>query len=174
MEAFKGLGYKEGVEIGTRAGNFSKLICDTVPGVKLHCVDPWIAYNRLGQEHQEQYYQETVNKLAPYGVDIIRLHSMAAVGRFADGSLDFAFIDGSHDFDDVILDLVCWSRKVRIGGIVAGHDYSMFPDVVYAANAYVAGHSIHPWYLVREYESTFFWVKEKNERNNSGVLHVEL
>jgi hypothetical protein len=37
--------------------------------------------------------------------------------------LDFVYIDGNHIFKNVAEDLWEWSRKVRKGGIVAGHEY---------------------------------------------------
>jgi predicted O-methyltransferase YrrM len=48
---------------------------------------------------------------------------MDAVKDFADGSLDFVYIDGHHGFKYVAEDIWEWHKKVRKGGIVAGHDY---------------------------------------------------
>jgi hypothetical protein len=36
--------------------------------------------------------------------------------------IDFIFIDGDHSFDGFKKDWIDWSRKVKIGGIVALHD----------------------------------------------------
>ena len=48
---------------------------------------------------------------------------MEAVKQFKDGSLDFVYIDGNHTFEYVINDIAEWSKKVRKGGIISGHDY---------------------------------------------------
>ena len=48
---------------------------------------------------------------------------MDAVKDFADGSLDFVYIDGHHGFKYVAEDIWEWHKKVKKGGIVAGHDY---------------------------------------------------
>ena len=46
-----------------------------------------------------------------------------AVKDIEDSSLDFVHIDGDHSYDFVMQDIILWGRKVRIGGIISGHDY---------------------------------------------------
>jgi predicted O-methyltransferase YrrM len=48
--------------------------------------------------------------------------SVEAAERFADGSLDFVFVDASHDFVNVFADVRAWYPKVKPGGVIAGHD----------------------------------------------------
>lgn len=50
--------------------------------------------------------------------------SAEACRRFADGSLDFVYLDGSHTYDAVAEDIRCWRPKVKRGGMLAGDDYS--------------------------------------------------
>jgi predicted O-methyltransferase YrrM len=54
---------------------------------------------------------------------IIDKSSVIAAGQFADGSVDFAFIDADHDYESVRADLGAWWPKIKPGGILAGHDY---------------------------------------------------
>ena len=82
--------------------------------------------------------------------------------RVLDGSLDFVYIDGAHDFDNVMLDLIVWSRKVKAGGIVAGHDYDRphKRGVVPAVDTYTRMHGIHEWFLTdQKREASFIWMK---------------
>ena len=53
----------------------------------------------------------------------IRKKSEDASRDFADGSLDFVFIDADHSCHAVKTDLRCWYPKLKSGGIIAGHDY---------------------------------------------------
>lgn len=64
---------------------------------------------------------------AVYPFALVCAESVAGRRFFADGSLDYVFIDGSHDGESVAADLKAWIPKVRTGGIAAGHDYNQGP-----------------------------------------------
>lgn len=155
------LGFKVGAEIGVRMGTNALAIFNRVPGVKLYCIDPWGAYLRVTDKVQETYYQRCVRKLQGQNAVLIKKTSMDAVKDFEDNSLDFVYIDGRHDFDYVLADIIHWVPKVRNGGILSGHDYYNFFDggVVQAVNAYTKAHGIGRWYITREKEHTWFWAK---------------
>jgi hypothetical protein len=134
---FKDLGYTVGAEIGVELGAFSKQLIQDNPDLKLYCIDFWKAYIYKGtgpirsgksQPRQDSYYERAKVKLAPYNCEIIKDSSMSAVKGFADESLDFVYIDAAHDYDHVKEDIREWSKKVRMGGIVSGHDYAVFPS----------------------------------------------
>lgn len=42
-----------------------------------------------------------------------------------DDSLDFVFIDADHSYEAVRKDILTWSKKVREGGMICGHDVNM-------------------------------------------------
>lgn len=129
--------FKVGVEVGVERGLYSEILCKANPQMKIYGVDPWESLevcrknppkrrteNHSSQTRCDQYYQEAVRRLAPYpNYHILKEYSVDAVKRFADKSLDFVYIDANHQYSFVIDDLTWWSRKVKRGGIVAGHDY---------------------------------------------------
>lgn len=123
---FKG----KGAEIGVEQGRFSEVIAQHCN--KLYCIDAWKAYSdykdHQRQEKLDRYYWRTKKRLKPYNVEIIRKFSMDAVKDFPDESLDFVYIDANHDYKHTLEDIVEWSKKVRKGGIVAGHDYIDRPE----------------------------------------------
>ena len=85
---------------------------------------------------------------------------MDAVKTFEDNTLDFVYIDGDHQWPSVVLDLYWWHKKVRKGGIVAGHDYGQrHTHVKQAVDGFVAAYGISPVYLTDEKIRSFFWVK---------------
>lgn len=43
--------------------------------------------------------------------------------HFNDNSIDFCFIDADHTYESVTKDIQSWFPKVKIGGIISGHDY---------------------------------------------------
>lgn len=127
---FVSQGFKVGAEIGVYKGGFTEKFCQA--GLKMYAIDPWIAYSGAGrpsklQERQDFIYEhEAKARLAPYDCTLIRATSMDALKEFKDGSLDFVYIDGDHTFRCIAEDIYEWSKKVRPGGIISGHDYYYF------------------------------------------------
>ena len=55
-------------------------------------------------------------------------------------TVDFLFIDGAHDEASVASDLAWFAPRVRMGGIISGHDYTPdFPGVIVAVDEYFDG-----------------------------------
>lgn len=55
----------------------------------------------------------------------VKMYSHTAVRYIQNESLDFAFIDGNHAYDYVKTDIENWLPKIKVGGILAGHDYNV-------------------------------------------------
>lgn len=187
-ELFVELGFKRGVEIGTARGHFAKAFCKQ--GIFVHCVDPYCEYDDYRQDgvlekSLKKQYEEAKERLAPYpNHEFILKTSMQAVKDFRDESIDFVYIDGNHGFKYVTEDIYEWSKKVRKGGIISGHDYIYtkrdFDDVhvKWVVDAYTKAFRINNWFLLGgpdegnnrmikdpKYGLTIF-VNEKGERRN--------
>ena len=125
----KELGVKKGVEIGVYKGEYAEILKKANPELDLTGVDAWKAYEGYNCEDGEASdlettaYEEAKARAGKFGFKIMKMWSMEAVKEFEDESLDFVFIDGNHDFEHVVEDVAKWSRKVRKGGIVSGHDF---------------------------------------------------
>lgn len=143
---FKNKGFKVGAEIGTADGRYAEILCQEIPGLELYCIDPYEPYegNWRSHEYQQKAYETADKRLDKYNVEILVQTGLEASEDFEDKTLDFVFIDGAHDFDNVMTDIILWSKKVRPGGIVSGHDYYQFKTggVIPAVNAYVEAHGI--------------------------------
>jgi hypothetical protein len=172
------IGCKVGVEIGVEEGIYSEKLCQA--GLKLFSVDPWLDYPGYRrwkmQDRLDKAYATAKAKLAPYDCTIIRKTSMDALKDFEDGSLDFVYIDGHHGFKFVAEDLFEWTKKVKKGGIIAGHDYIYMISapyspyachVKYVVNAFTAAFKIDRWYVLgrrfadpgekRDRSRSYFW-----------------
>ena len=157
------LGLFKGVEVGTSQGLNAVEMCKLIPGIDLTCVDPYMKYHwKHSEDEHERCSGLAKERLAPYDAKIIRATSMDGAKLFEDESLDFVYIDGNHEFDYVIEDLVAWGRKVRKDGIISGHDYYRFrgAGVVDAVDAYTKAHQVIEWFVCDEREVSFFWVKQ--------------
>lgn len=153
-------GAKEGVEVGTDHGQYAEQLLEGVPTLNLDCVDPWVAYTEGDQVHtqeeMDQIVKEVERRLEPYigeRTTLYHLTSMKAVKHFEDNSLDFVFIDGNHEFSFVYEDIVEWTKKVKPGGIIAGHDYKVDPannyGVIEAVQKYTKENHIAPLFEFR-------------------------
>lgn len=158
-EMFRDLGFTKGAEIGVFDGYYSEVLCQTIPGLKLYSVDAWEVYPGYRDHKFESSMRRAESKarerLAKYDCHIIKKFSTDALADFKDDSLDFVYIDANHEYRHVKQDIECWSKKVRIGGIVAGDDYYMTRagnfGVIQAIHEYVEEHNytlnITPWDL---------------------------
>ena len=139
---FNELGFKHGAEIGVLGGKYSVELCKA--GMKVYCIDSWgINEIRLHDYHLRKYEVAKI-ALDPYNAVLIRMLSMDAVKNFKDDSLDFVFIDANHRYGYVKNDIIEWTKKVKKGGIVSGHDYLAIHgcDVKTAVDEYVKEHNI--------------------------------
>src|SRR3989344_1745838 len=168
---FNELGFKTGAEIGVFAGQYSKILCESIPGLKLYCIDAWVVYDDLPETKVAKHYKNYIRRiegtyaaagklLQGYSCEFIKKYSMDAVTGFTRDSLDFVYIDANHAFDYVMEDIIEWSKIVRPGGIISGHDYHCFKynevsfQVSSAVNVYTNVHDIKPLFVFSGDHST--------------------
>ena len=162
---FRALGYTYGAEVGVADGRHALMLCQTVPELRLIGVDPWVKYRRNPrggpQIQHDKNKRLAAERLAPFSADLRQLTSMDAVTVIPERSLDFVYIDGHHGFDYVAQDIIEWGKRVRVGGIISGHDYYAFKwaGVIEAVNAYTTAHHVEEWYVSQEREPTWFFSK---------------
>lgn len=173
-DLFADLGFNFGVEIGVESGAYSKRLLEVNPDLFLYSVDPWEAHrgyrDHTRQSKLDRFYEETVAALKPFGIrsKIFRKFSMDALKLFDDDSLDFVYIDANHSFVTVAQDIYHWSKKVKRGGIVSGHDYTRYAHqeanihVFQVVNGYTDAYGIRPWFVFgNEGEvKNWMWVKQ--------------
>lgn len=166
---FAELGYRVGAEIGVSWGDYSRRLSRSNPDAVIYSIDPYQVYDgyeeSYTQKKMEQIFKQAQENLAGTGCVLLREFSQEAAGRFDDGALDFVYIDANHEFTHVANDIKTWSAKVRVGGIVAGHDFARYKrrplcHVKEVVGAWTYAHHISPWFVVRgSGNSSWFWVK---------------
>ena len=138
LSEFIGNNKMEGVEVGVLRGPTFKSLMITCPNLTLTGVDTFIpdkVWKSQEIKNSEDmlkikplyWYQELLDFCEDYNgrAKIIRNFSNQAVNEFKDESLDFVFIDASHDFESVNEDIYNWKDKVKKGGMVSGHDIDL-------------------------------------------------
>jgi hypothetical protein len=169
---FAEMGLNVGAEVGTERGVYSKCLLEANPELKLYSIDSWKTHkgyrDHVNQDKLERFYEETVERLAPFGErsEIRRGWSVEEAYRVPDESLDFVYIDANHNFQNVTNDITEWSKKVKPGGIVAGHDYvkvrsSIDCQVKAVVDAMAYAYKKYPVFIVTGNPfSSWFWIKK--------------
>lgn len=163
-----------GAEIGVHKGQFSEYLLQNKTDLKLYCIDPFEVYEEYyiighpSRQHalpkQSQWdtlFANTKKTLTKYGdrVELIRKRSVQAVNSFEDGSLDFVFIDANHLYAYVKEDILIWSPKVKLGGLIIGHDYCKEKEE-FRENVCVAVHELFNDVDIYTGSGTTWWVKK--------------
>ena len=126
----------EFAEIGVLAGTFSRTVLSQWKGKKYHCIDPWkiqdtdvyLERQDTAERYEEMYSGVVELGLADRRVMIYRMLSANAAKEFKNGQLDCVYIDGNHAYKNVMEDMDLYWPKVKIGGIMGGHDYKTKTD----------------------------------------------
>ena len=147
------------VEVGSWMGRstcyMGEQIKKSPKNIKFYAVDTW-------EGSEEISHKETIEKLKNENLslfDIFNHHiqmcgvqeqvmplkttSVEAAKQFEDNSLDFVHIDASHDYENVLVDIIAWYPKVKPGGFITGDDYVIsWGGVIQAVKEYFTGKSV--------------------------------
>ena len=136
-ELINRMNYKIGAEIGVDKGDFSEHILSKTQIEMYYGIDTW--QDDFGSNHKPDYFDKEGNvrlnqaleKLSPYVLNsrviLLRMEGLQASKKFEEETIDFCYIDGDHSLGGIYNDVVAWTPKVKIGGIIAGHDYKDGP-----------------------------------------------
>lgn len=118
------------VEVGCWKGKSSAYmaveIANSQKDITFYCVDTW-----TGSKEHEGYselqnlyniFLENMNPVSQFYFPL-KITSLEASKKFKDNSVDFVFLDAAHDYQNAKQDILAWWPKVKVGGILAGHDY---------------------------------------------------
>ena len=125
-------------EVGVQRGEYAKCILETIPSIeKIYLVDLW--------EQQENYFdlanisdlahQECMNitiaNIRPWQekVFLLKGFSTQMAKQIPDNSLDWVYIDARHDYKGCYEDIETFWPKIKVGGIMSGHDYMSADEV---------------------------------------------
>lgn len=135
-------GYKTFVEIGCKEGRTTGHILNTVPDSRVIAIDPWMMQEKSDDPTKETYQSWDFQQIERTFWENVGEHKdrcgmyrktsvLAAADWDRNAELgwnpelaDLVFIDALHDYEHVKQDIALWWPKVRIGGILALHDFN--------------------------------------------------
>ena len=126
-----------GVWKGMSASFMAVEIINSGKQIKFDCVDNWeIIDPVIPKESYEGIWEAFQANIEPvkHIINPVRAISWEAASNYKNKSLDFVFIDASHDYESVKKDIEAWFPKVKKGGVIAGHDYDWCDGVINAVN----------------------------------------
>ena len=119
------------VEVGSFLGKSAVFmaveIINSGKRIKFDCVDHW----KGSEEHYdnenidtENLYENFLENIQPVKgvINPVRAESVVASKLYKPNSLDFIFIDASHDERSVREDLTYWMPRLKEDGMIAGDD----------------------------------------------------
>ena len=116
---------KNGVvaEIGVADGEHAQVIYDISNPSKLHLIDNWISeqYGPCENETIKRFEKQ----IAKGRVIINKGMSVDILQEFPDNYFDWVYIDTAHSYKVTSQELLICKSKVKHGGIISGHDYTM-------------------------------------------------
>ena len=143
------------VEVGVFWGNNARLMWWHLNPRMMYLVDPYEPYKEGSPSNEKWDWNRQVATFATAIIPCERifLPSIRASG-FVPSGLDMVYLDGAHDYENVCADIRCWWKKVRVGGLLCGHDYNNddCPGVARAVNELLPGadHKDCDWWIVKE------------------------
>ena len=136
------------VEVGSFAGVTTELFA--LRCKQVYAIDPWDLQfeqddpdqrGKGGSQNHETVEEKLKNgmtwkenvmsaerifdgRMAAYdNVTKIKGFSGEEASKFEDGSIDLVYLDGRHNFIGVRSDILNFYPKIKVGGVLAGHDY---------------------------------------------------
>ena len=167
------------VEVGTWKGQSALNMANAVKKLnlesKIYCIDTWLGAeefwtwlkntperNLLFKNGYPQiYYQFLSNVFHTKNQDIIipiptTSHIGSKILKHYNIKPDLIYIDGSHDYDDVLVDLNDYHKLLNDNGVIFGDDYFAFDGVKNAVNCYCNTNNIRYELL----ENNFWMIKK--------------
>lgn len=91
--------------------------------IQIHGIDYWLDLTTKARS-----YRKILEDIIRYGLDKIitmrQMASMEAAPLYEDKSLAMVFLNGEPSYEGTHEDISLWKDKVKVGGILAGHNYT--------------------------------------------------
>ncbi len=110
------------IEVGSWKGYSASFLGQVAKecGGHLYCVDPWV------KSPLDLFWDNMKALRLTDHVHPLMMRSAEAASIIDNHRADLVFIDADHMYPSVREDIMLWRRKVRSGGILCGHDGTVY------------------------------------------------
>lgn len=143
-------------EVGVDMGDFSRKILDNARPRILHLVDLWPS-SLIRKDRFSAVADRFASEIRDQTVILHRGDSEATMAAFPDHMFDWIYLDTTHVYDKTVRELAICAKKVKPGGWLCGHDYTVGSwiegvrfGVVDAVNQFCNDHDWDLVYLTNE------------------------
>jgi hypothetical protein len=153
-------------EVGVYKGGFSREILHLCDPKEMHLIDGWDSIEHMPEDtngepenHSSVEFWKSVFEevKASFSTDPrVHIHkgtSKEVLSGFPNDHFDFLYLDGRHTYTGCKQDLIAAGTKVKVGGILGGHDCChYFPGVMMAVLEFISDHAPQRGSAFVEYE----------------------
>jgi hypothetical protein len=129
-------------ELGVDRGRFAEQIYDITKPKKLHLIDNFV------HDYQLPAVTERFGNLD--NVEIHKTDSVESSKLFQDEYFDFIYIDTDHSYEVTKAELNAFSKKIKSGGFISGHDY--FQVGVSNVFSYGVMSAVHEFVVINDWK----------------------
>lgn len=137
------------VEIGSFTGESAEQFALSGKFSSITCIDSWTndpksdAFVNCDMALAEQLF--IIRTYKYHNINRMKEFSVPASHRFHNQAFDFVYIDADHEYSSVKQDIIHWLPKVKHGGYIGGHDFSIdYPGVVIAVQEHFTSFELFP------------------------------
>lgn len=118
------------VELGVASGETSEYLLRRHSGLFIYMVDNWrcpphrVNRRAWGQQTYDRGFDNAIyrTKFASTRREVIRKDTVEAANLDRIKEVDVVFVDADHTYEGVLADIRAWWPKVKVGGVMCGHD----------------------------------------------------
>ena len=152
-----------GVEIGVSVGSNAAVVFEYLKPKKYYLIDPYKKQiegyfnSSLTQASFDEAYKKMFASFNGLPNVVIKKMTSEEAAPEVENDLDFVYVDGSHIYEAVNLDLNLWYPKIRSGGVLCGDDYNA-PGVEKAVDEFVSINNLKMELSIDSAHPTQFWI----------------
>lgn len=157
---------KNGVyaEVGVAEGYFSSKIMEICAPKKLYMIE-------YGEDYCIELKKKFNKEISEGVVEVLQGDSVDMLKTLEDKSLDFVYLDATHDYEHPKAELNICKNKVKNNGYIMGHDYTRFS--MWEGEQYGVIEAVNEFMINNQYEMVYMTMDMLHSNASYALKHRE-